>query len=174
MILQVIFIALLIQRIIELRLARRNEAAVRAQGAVEYGADHYWMFFVLHGAWMLGIIAEGSWRGFTDMLENAFPAWVALFIVVLCAQFLRFWAIASLGVQWNTRILVVPGTRIVSRGPYRWMRHPNYVAVVIELGLIPLLFNAPFTAMLATILNALLLLKVRIPVENAALATLDQ
>jgi methyltransferase len=174
MILQVIFIAMLIQRVIELRLARGNAAVVRTQGAIEVGADHYWMFFVLHGAWMISILAEGSYRGFTNVLENSFPMWVALFIVVLCAQFLRFWVIASLGVYWNTRILVVPGARIVRRGPYRWMRHPNYLAVVLELGLIPVLFNAPFTAIIATILNALLLLMVRIPAENKALAALDQ
>ena len=160
----VVLAALVVQRALELRLAKRNEAWARSQGAVEHGASHYPLFFVLHGGWLVGWVAEAIaagpslWRGWPLAL-GAFAA----------AQALRYWAIASLGRRWNTRILVLAGAPRIRRGPYAFVPHPNYVAVCIELASMPAMFGAWITATIATILNAALLLFVRIPAENAAL-----
>lgn len=153
-----------LQRLVELRLAARNRAWAIEQGAQEYGASHYPLFFMLHIGWFLGWLVEAWRRG--PRLSRGWPLWLALFGL---AQGLRYWAIASLGRLWNTRILVVPGTPLIRRGPYRWLPHPNYLAVVLELASVPLLFGAWLTALLAGLLNALLLLGLRIPAEEAAL-----
>jgi methyltransferase len=92
-------------------------------------------------------------------------------LVVLTSQALRWWCIATLGRRWNTRVIVVPGLAPVSGGPYRWLRHPNYVAVVVEGAALPLVHAAWVTAVVFTVLNAFLL-RVRIRVEDAALAML--
>jgi methyltransferase len=154
----------IVQRIAELRLARRNGAWLRAQGAVEVGARHYPVFFVLHPAWLVGTIVEASVRGPTLV-----PAWLVLFAA---AQGLRYWAIGTLGPRWNTRILVLPGRVPIRAGPYRWLRHPNYVAVAIELLAVPAAFGAWGTAIAASLANAIVLLAIRIPAENRALTQL--
>ena len=156
--------AVVAQRIGELALARRNEAWARAAGAVEHGRGHYWAFFPLHTAWLLGWWVEAGWRG-PHLVRLAWP----LVLALLFATALRVWAIASLGRRWNTRILVLPGRPPVVRGPYRFLRHPNYVAVALELAAYPLLFGAWITAAAASALNAALLLGVRIPAEDRAL-----
>lgn len=158
-----VFVALVIQRMLELRVARRNAAAARTRGATEFGAAHYPLFFALHGAWMVAWPAEAIIR---DAPPGAWPLWL---IAILAAQVLRYWAITSLGGRWNTRILVVPGDVPLRAGPYRWISHPNYVAVVIELAAVPLMFGAWSTALVATIANLALLLAVRIPAERQAL-----
>jgi methyltransferase len=157
-------VAIIAQRLAELRLARRHERRARDEGAIEHGARHYPAFFVLHTAWLLGWIVEGWLRG--PALAPAWPWWLAAFAL---AEGLRYWAIVTLGWRWNTRILVVPGRPLVASGPYRLMRHPNYVAVALELLSVPLIFGAWMTATLATIANAALLLCVRIPAESRAL-----
>ncbi len=154
-----------VQRVSELRLARRNEAWARAQGAREYGAGHYPAFFLLHGAWLLLWPLE-AWRG-GPTLAGGWWLWLLLFAA---AEALRYWAIGTLGSRWNTRILVIPGLSPISRGPYRWLRHPNYVAVVIELAALPLVFGAWRTALVVGAANLALLLGVRIPAEMCALA----
>jgi methyltransferase len=154
-----------VQRVSELRLARRNEAWARAQGAREYGASHYPAFFLLHGAWLLLWPLE-AWRG-GPTLAGVWWLWLLLFAA---AEALRYWAIGTLGSRWNTRILVIPGLSPISRGPYRWLRHPNYVAVVIELAALPLVFGAWRTALVVGAANLALLLGVRIPAEMRALA----
>jgi methyltransferase len=93
---------------------------------------------------------------------------------VVFSQVLRYWCIATLGPQWNTRVIVVPGARMVTRGPYRWLRHPNYVAVVVEGFALPLVHTSWLTAGAFTMLNAVLLLGFRIPVEERALASLTR
>lgn len=155
-----VVVALMIQRALELRLARRNERRARDRGAREFGAAHYPAFFLLHGAWLLAWPLEG-WR-----VDTVAWAWL---VPLALAQLLRYWAIASLGDRWNTRVLVVPGDVPLRRGPYRVLSHPNYVAVVIELAAVPLLFGAHVTAAIASIANLVLLLAVRIPCEVAAL-----
>ena len=155
-----VVVALVIQRALELRLARRNQRRAQARGAREFGARHYPAFFLLHGAWLLAWPLEGWSRG-----TFAWP-WL---VPLLSAQLLRYWAIASLGERWNTRVLMVPGDAPLRRGPYRMLSHPNYVAVVIELAAVPLVFGAHVTAVVASIANLVLLLGVRIPCEVAAL-----
>ncbi len=152
------------QRLTELRRSRRNEEWARAQGAVEHGKAHYPLFFLLHGGWLLGWSLEAWLRG--PELAPTWPIWTGLFIL---AQGLRYWAILILGPRWTTRILVLPGRPPVRHGPYRFIRHPNYVAVAIELFAVPMLFGAWVTAVVAGVLNALLLLRVRIPEEERAL-----
>lgn len=152
------------QRAVELWLARRHELWARARGAVEHGARHYPWIVTLHACWLLGWIAEAWARG--PVLS---PWWPALVAVFAAAQGLRYWAIVSLGRRWNTRILVLPAEPLETSGPYRFIRHPNYVAVVVELAAVPLLFDAWITALVASALNAALLLFVRIPAETRAL-----
>lgn len=152
---------LAVQRLLELRLARRNEAWARARGAVEHGRGHYPLFFLLHTAWLLSLLAEGLWR-------SAPVNWLAVTLLALL-QVARYWVIATLGPYWNTRILIVPGGARVRRGPFRWLRHPNYLVVALEIALAPLCVGAWLTALVFSVLNAALLLGVRIPAEERAL-----
>lgn len=155
-----------VQRLTELRLAKRNEAWARSQGALEEGARHYPLFFVLHTGWLVAWPLEAWLTGSGPELSSAWPLWAACFVL---AEILRYWAIGSLGRRWNTRILVLPGEPLVERGPYRLVPHPNYVAVALELFAVPAIVGAWWTAGVATVLNAALLLGVRIPAENRAL-----
>lgn len=158
-----------LQRILELRLATRNRLRAMANGGKEFGAEHYWMFFVLHVLWLVAMNAEGYVRGFP---------WSAMSVIglggLVVAEILRYWAIASLGPAWNTRIIVIPGADRVARGPYTYINHPNYVAVVIELAAVPLILGAWWTSIVVTILNAGILLLVRIPAEERALAEMKK
>jgi methyltransferase len=155
-----------LQRLFELRLSRRNERRLRARGAVERGAGHYPWMVALHGSWLSSTLVEGLLRG------PVFPAlWPVPLAAFLLVQPLRYWAIFSLGESWNTRILVVPGTRLVRRGPYRYFKHPNYVVVAAEILTFPLIFGAWITALVFSALNVVLLY-VRIREENRALARL--
>jgi methyltransferase len=155
-----------LQRLLELGLSHRHERILRARGAVERGRGHYPLLVGLHVLWLLSTLVEGLLRG------PSIPAWwpipLALFLL---AQPLRYWAILSLGEYWNTRVLVVPGTTLVGRGPYRYFPHPNYVVVVVEIATFPLIFGAWVTALVFTALNAALLF-VRIRTENRALKEL--
>ncbi|MGH2571447.1 MAG: isoprenylcysteine carboxyl methyltransferase family protein, partial [bacterium] len=134
-----------VQRLAELHLARRNGAWARARGAREHGARHYPAFFVLHVGWLAGWVIEASVKG--PELSAVWPAWATLFAL---AEALRYWAIATLGRRWNTRILVVPGDPPIRGGPYRFLPHPNYIAVATELAAVPLLFDAWITAAVAS------------------------
>ncbi|WP_046780039.1 isoprenylcysteine carboxyl methyltransferase family protein [Streptomyces yangpuensis] len=152
------------ERFAELVTARRHTAWSLARGGREYGRGHYPAMVALHTALLLGCLVE-PWlagRPFVPLL-----GWTALAVVV-AAQGLRWWCIAALGPRWNTRVLVVPGLPLVERGPYRVLRHPNYVAVVAEGAALPLVHSAWMTALGFTVLN-LVLLRVRIGCEDAAL-----
>ncbi len=155
---------LILQRVTELLISARNLRWALSQGGVEYGKEHYWMFVALHTGWLAGITVEAHVRGYVMPDWYWLPLSLALF-----AQVLRYWAIVSLGPRWNTRIVVIPGKRLVNTGPYRFMHHPNYVAVIIELATIPLIFSAYMVALIASVMNGLLLFCVRIPEENRAL-----
>ncbi len=161
----VLFALIVGQRLSELRLARRNESRARENGAVEYGAAHYPLFFVLHAAWLIAWPIEAWFR------DSGLPRWwpLAAFVFV-AAEFLRYWAIGTLQERWNTRILVIKDHVPISTGPYRFIRHPNYVAVALELAAVPLIFGAWWTAGLFSVLNAALLLGIRIPQEERALS----
>lgn len=156
---------ILLQRVVELRLAAGNRRRALANGAREYGAGHYPLFLLLHGGWLAGWIAEGLWR--RQPVGSAALFWLGVFVLAQC---LRFAAIRELGDKWNTRILVVPGSRPVTSGIYRYLKHPNYLAVTLELAVVPLAVGAWTTAVLAGAANAALLLLVRIPAETRALA----
>ena len=155
-----------LQRLFELVLARANERKARALGAVEWGQGHYPFVVALHILWLVSTLVEGLLRG------PDFPAyWLVPLALFLLVQPLRYWAILSLGENWNTRILVVPGANLVRRGPYRYLSHPNYVVVVVEILAFPLTFGAWITALVFTVLNAAVL-SLRIREENRALAEL--
>ena len=156
-----------LERIAELVVSKRNLAWSRARGGVEFGSGHYPAMVILHTGLLLGCLAEVFWldRPFLPML-----GWPML-AVVIAAQALRWWCIATLGHQWNTRVVVVPGAPRVTGGPYRLMSHPNYIAVIVEGIALPLVHSAWITACVFTVLNAVLL-TTRINTENAALARL--
>ncbi len=152
------------ERVAELVVSRRHTRWAESQGGVEYGRGHYPVMAAVHAALLVGILAE------VTLADRPFlPAlgWAALGLAVL-AQALRWWCVRSLGRHWNTRVIVVPGTALVSRGPYRWFRHPNYAVVVVEGVALPLVHTAWTTALLFTLANAAVL-AVRLRVENAAL-----
>ena len=155
------------QRLLELRLAAYHRTWALAEGAQEFGAGHYPLFIVLHSGWLAGWIIEAVLRG--ARLSRFWYLWLGLFVA---AQGLRYWCIASLGRFWNTRILVIPGAQAVRRGPYRFLAHPNYLAVAVELLSVPLIFGAWLTAVAASTFNAALLLGLRIPAEEKALRLL--
>jgi methyltransferase len=158
-----------LERLAELVVSKRNAAWSFARGGVESGQRHYLVMVVLHTGLLVGALVEVWLR------RPAFlPAlgWTML-ALVLASQALRWWCIATLGRQWNTRVIVVPGLPRVTGGPYRFMSHPNYVAVVIEGFALPLVHSAWITAVVFTLCNAVLL-SVRIRVENQALTALPR
>jgi len=156
-----------LERLAELVVSQRNLRWSRSRGGVETGAGHYPAMVTLHSALLVGCLAE-VWRADRPFVPAL--GWPML-AVVLAAQGLRWWCIATLGPQWNTRVVVVPGAGRISTGPYRYLRHPNYVAVVAEGIALPLVHTAWLTAVIFTVLNAALL-RVRIRSEAGALAML--
>ena len=152
------------ERVAELVVSLRNAKWSFAHGGVESGRGHYPFMVVLHTGLLAGCLVEAAYRPFIPAL-----GWTML-AVVLLSQGLRWWCIAVLGHQWNTRVIVVPGLHLVARGPYRWIRHPNYVAVVAEGIALPLVHTAWITALVFTVLNVPLL-AVRIRCEDAALTS---
>ncbi|ABZ83022.1 conserved hypothetical protein [Heliomicrobium modesticaldum Ice1] len=159
-----LFSFVLAQRVVELAIARRNARRMTAKGAVEVGHAHYRYLVALHVCFFAALMTE------VLVLGRKPPQWwMAPAAAFLIAQGLRYWCMTSLGHFWNTRIFVLPGANAIRRGPYRFFRHPNYLAVVTELLCIPLLFGAWITAAVISIVN-LYLLSVRIQAEEAALA----
>ncbi|MFQ5349921.1 MAG: isoprenylcysteine carboxyl methyltransferase family protein [Thermoanaerobaculia bacterium] len=159
-----LILLVVLQRSAELRLARRNERLARAAGAVEFGAGHYPWMVAIHSLFLTSCVLE-VW-----LLGRPFAprAAGAMLLLLGVATGLRYWAISSLGPRWTTRILVRPGVPLITDGPYRWLRHPNYLAVVIEIAALPLVHGAWLTAVIFSVANAALL-TVRIRAENAAL-----
>ena len=150
------------ERVAELVVSLRNARWSLERGGVESGQGHYPFMVALHTLLLAACLVEAAHRTFVPWL-----GWTML-VVVLLAQGLRWWCITVLGHQWNTRVIVVPGLRLVARGPYRWLRHPNYVAVVAEGIALPLVHTAWLTALIFTLLN-IPLLAIRIRTEEAAL-----
>lgn len=153
-----------VERLVELVVSRRNTAQSLARGGQEYGAGHYPVMVALHTGLLVGAAAEVllADRPFVPVL-----GWPMLALVI-AAQALRWWCIATLGSQWSTRVVVVPGLPLVTSGPYRLMRHPNYLAVVVEGFALPLVHSAWVTAAVFSACN-LALLRVRVRVEERAL-----
>ena len=160
--------AVALERLAELVVSRRNAAWSFSRGGREYGAGHYPAMVLLHSGLLVGCMVEvvATDRPFVPAL-----GWPMLGVVV-AAQGLRWWCIASLGRHWNTRVIVIPAMRLVQRGPYRWLRHPNYVAVVAEGIALPLVHTAWVTATVFLVINAALL-RIRVRVEEQALGALS-
>jgi methyltransferase len=156
-----------LERVAELVVSTRNAAWSLARGGTETGRGHYPVMVVLHTGLLVGMLVEAWVR------RPEVPVLLAGSMLVLAAasQALRWWCIATLGRRWNTRVIVVPGLPPVTRGPYRLLSHPNYVAVVLEGVALPLVHAAWVTAVVFTVANAVLL-SVRVRVENRALAAL--
>lgn len=153
-----------LERLVELRLSKRNAQWAFARGGKEYGQPHYRFMTVFHTAFLVACVAE-PW-----LLSRPFVSpWGYGFLgLALAAQGLRYWAITTLGPRWNTRVIVLPDAEPITGGPYRFVRHPNYVAVVVELLALPLVHGAWVTALVFTVGNALLL-RTRVKVEEEAL-----
>lgn len=159
-----VLLYIVIQRLAELVHANRNTRRLLAEGGREYGADHYHYFIFLHSAW-IAVIAL-----LVDPQHGIPPVLLALFVAT---QILRLWTLVSIGRWWTTRIISAPHFDRVRRGPYQYVRHPNYLVVVLEIAIVPLMLGLPWVALLFSILNAILL-RHRIGVESKILAERDQ
>ncbi len=153
-----------IERLVEMVVSRRNERQLRARGAVEVGAGHFPAMVALHTTFLFAAVAEVWW------LDRPFIAPVAavMTILILSTMALRLWVMATLRDRWTVRVLVLPNSLPVTGGPYRFLRHPNYLAVVVEIFAIPLVHCAWWTALVFSLANAALLV-VRIRSEEKAL-----
>lgn len=149
-----------LQRLAELVVARRNTARLLAAGGHEVGAAHYPLIVALHASWLITLwwLAPGR------------PVHLPLLFLLVLIELGRMWVLRTLGPRWTTRIIVVPGERLVTQGPYRFMKHPNYWVVVAEIAVLPLVFGLWQVALIFSVLNAAMLW-VRIGAENGALAT---
>lgn len=153
-----------LERVVELVVSTRNARWSFTKGATEFGRSHYPVMVIIHTGLLVGCLVE-PWA-----LHRPFIAWLGwpMLAVVVASQALRWWCIATLGRRWNTRVIVLPRAPLVRQGPYRWLHHPNYVAVVAEGLALPLVHTAWLTATVFTLANAALL-RVRLRVENSAL-----
>lgn len=159
----ILFSILVLQRVAELAVAGRNEGILLRRGAVEYDRGGYRLIVLMHVLFIVSIPAEYVF------LNRGLNRYSYLFLAVfIAAQGLRYWAIATLGVRWNTKILVIPGIEPVQTGPYKYFTHPNYIAVVIEILVFPLIFSCYATSAIFSILNFLALRR-RIRIEEKAL-----
>jgi len=161
-----LILAVGVERLIELAVSKRHARWALARGGVEHGRGHYPFMVAIHTGLLLGCVFE-VWYLKPPFIPSL--GWAMLALVV-ASQALRWWCVLTLGPRWNTLVIVVPGMPLVSRGPYRWLKHPNYVAVVVEGIALPLVHSAWITALAFTIANAVVL-AVRIRVENSALAS---
>jgi methyltransferase len=152
-----------LSRLLELAWARRNTARLLAAGGIETGSGHYPLIVALHTAWLGGLWVLGWNAPAVD------GGWLAAFVVL---QLLRVWVLVTLGSRWTTRIIVVPGERLVGTGPYRFTSHPNYIVVAGEIAVVPLALGRPVYALVFCVLNAAVL-AVRLSAETAALASVQ-
>lgn len=152
------------ERLTELGIARRNQRWLTARGAVEVGRGHYPWMVIQHTLFLLSCLAEVWWlqRPFHPILAGI------MFTALVGSMLLRYWVIATLGRRWTTRVLCLPGEPIITTGPYRYLEHPNYLAVVVEIFALPMIHTAWMTALVFTLANGWLLFH-RIRVEEAAL-----
>jgi methyltransferase len=156
---EIILALVTLQRAGELVVAHRNTRRLMARGAVELASGHYPLVVAVHAGWLISLWVFGR-----DQPVNA----IAL-AAYLLLQGLRGWVFWTLGARWTTRIIVLPGERLVSAGPYRYLSHPNYAVVAGEIAVLPLVLHLPWIAAIFTILNAGVL-AIRIRAENRALA----
>lgn len=160
----ILLIIIISQRLIELIIARRNERWMKERGGIERGGKHYKLFVILHTVFFISILLEVTFRDVSNIELN-----YILLTLFIFTQGIRIWCIRTLGRFWNTKIIVSPQFSVVNEGPYKYVKHPNYIIVGIELLIIPLLFGVYVTAIVFPILH-ILLLTIRIPTEEKALA----
>ncbi|WP_026906518.1 isoprenylcysteine carboxyl methyltransferase family protein [Paucisalibacillus globulus] len=165
----ILIIFIIGQRLVELVIAKNNEKWMKERGGIEAGGEHYKWFIYLHTLFFLCVIVEVFMKGNT--LDVGFN--YLYFVVFVAAQLARFWCIYSLGRFWNTKIIVLPRVALIKKGPYKYVKHPNYIIVAVELFIIPMLFGAYFSAILFPILH-IILLRIRIPAEEKALASIPK
>jgi methyltransferase len=157
-----------LERLVEMIIARRNAKWAFSHGAKEYGAEHYPVMVALHMSLLVAALAE-VWL----LDPKPIPALTAVSLLLLAGTMsLRYWVIATLGHRWNTRVIVLPESQVVTGGPFRFLRHPNYLAVCTEVAVLPLVHAAFITAIVFSVANALLL-RVRIRIEENALRAND-
>jgi methyltransferase len=161
----VIITAILLQRVLEMRLSQQNEARIIAQGGREHAAGHFWVMKLLHATWIFAMGIEVFW------LDRPFIPGLAIvgFIGLLVGQSLRYAAILTLGNRWTVRVMTLPNAPAVNEGIYRYVRHPNYLGVILEIAAVPLIHTAYITSIFFTLANGLLLLA-RIRAEERALS----
>ncbi len=157
---QWIVLAVAAQRLVELWLARRNTARLKAEGAVEHGTGHYPLFVLLQSAWLVGLLV------LVPAEEPIRWGWLAVYLVLQAG---RVWVILTLGRYWTTRVIVPRTPVLARRGPYRFVRHPNYLVVLAEIAVLPLVLGQGLLAAVFLVLQAALLWQ-RIRVEDRALA----
>ncbi len=148
------------QRGAELVLSQRHTKALTARGAVEIAAGHYPLMVAVHAAWLISLWTFGHDQ----------PIDRAALVAYLALQGLRVWVMATLGARWTTRIIVLPNAPLVTGGPYRYLRHPNYAVVAGEIAILPLMLGLTWVAVIFTVLNAAILF-IRIRAEDRALDT---
>jgi methyltransferase len=158
---------LIVQRITEIYIAKRNEKRILEKGGYEAGREHYKWIVAVHVLFFVSLLSE-----VLLFQKNLTPYWSVLLPIFIMLQIFRVWVIVSLGEFWNTKIMILPNSEGVAKGPYRYMRHPNYLVVTAEIMIIPLLFQAYITAIVFTMLN-LVVLSIRIPIEERALLKND-
>jgi len=158
-IVQTIVLLVAIQRLCELVLSRRNSAWLVANGGREIGAGHYPVMIAIHVGWLAAM---------AFLIPADAPVYWGVIGLYLVVQLGRVWVIATLGRYWTTRVIHMPDTPLITHGPYRWVRHPNYVVVVLEVALLPLAFGAWEIALIFSVAN-FAILAWRLRIENAAL-----
>ena len=160
-----LIVAIVLERLVELALTRRNARRLVARGGYEVGAAHFPVMALMHTALLVAAPLEVFWLG------RVFHPWVGgiALAAVVATMALRYWAVTTLGDRWTARIYVVPGEAPVVGGPYRFLRHPNYVAVIGEVAALPLVHSAWLTSIVFSLANAWML-RVRIAAEEKALA----
>jgi methyltransferase len=156
---------LIVERLLEVRAGNRNMKRLLADGAREHSGGHYPVIVTMHTLFFISLISEWMARG-----KPLATYWYIPFTLLLAAQILRWLSRRALAGRWTTRIVTLPGKPLVANGPYKYMPHPIYIAVCLELSSLPMIFGLWYTALIFTVLNAIMLLGFRIPAENRALS----
>ncbi|MFD2214312.1 isoprenylcysteine carboxyl methyltransferase family protein [Metabacillus endolithicus] len=165
MLFYLLFSLLIVQRLTELYIAKKNEKWMINRGGEEHGNKHYPFIVSLHVLFLISLLLE-----VIIFHKDLTEVWFVLVPILFITQFMRYWSVISLGNYWNTKIIIVPNDIVVSKGPYQFIKHPNYVVVAVEILIIPLLFDAYVTSLVFTMLN-IVMMTIRIPAEEKALQT---
>lgn len=169
LIFKIVISIVILQRLTELYISKKNEKWLLDNGAVEFGESHYKYIVLMHTCFFLALIGEYYYRFHIRNMNSDFNIFNAVFLVFfIILQIGRVWVITSLGKYWNTKIFRIPGSRLVNKGPYKFLRHPNYWVVTLEIFVLPLVFNLYYSMVIFTLWN-LIMLNIRTQEENRAL-----